>query len=108
MLLFLFLQVTALRTKYAEKTAISKGLQADLDSQLSEHAALESSLRGKIQELEPQHAKVKDGLVRLMKRLDHMEWQTDLMNKKLEEMTQSSNMIKKTREKVEVAIEDLK
>ena len=43
----------------------------------------------------------------LDKKLDHMAWKSDLMNKKIEEMDSAQNMMNKVNAKTEAAVAEL-
>ncbi|XP_046576697.1 coiled-coil domain-containing protein 178-like [Haliotis rubra] len=74
-------------------------LKSDLDTKIAgiqmQHKESQTTFLERIGHLEPRHKLLKDEVLKLDKQLDHIQWKSDMMNKKMEDMDASENMMKR-------------
>lgn len=100
-------KVEKLRAKHAEKTKIVNGLQEELDGVRKEQADFEKDIADKKQEILPKEKILKDSVLALNKRIDHIDWKSELMREKIKDMNAQSKMMNKSMAKTQKAVDEL-
>lgn len=78
-------KVKKLRTAKQAKVEKKEALSSQLENTKKQHDESHKSFKSKIGGIEPHHAYLKGEVLALDKRLDHMAWKTDLMNKQMDD-----------------------
>lgn len=100
-------KVQKLRAKHAEKTKIANGLQEELDGVRKEQSDFEKDIADKKQEISPKEKILKDSVLALNKRIDHIDWKSELMREKIKDMNAQSKMMNKSMAKTQKAVDEL-
>lgn len=75
-----------LRTDRAELDKMKVDLTSQLEETKKQKDESYSNFMSKIADIQPHHTHLKNDILGLDKRLDHMQWKTDLMNKQIDDM----------------------
>ncbi|GFS13551.1 coiled-coil domain-containing protein 178-like isoform X2 [Elysia marginata] len=100
-------KVEKLRTVKEERKKMKDGLKQKLEDtkkQMNESTEMFNSTLGNIQ---PHHGSLKDNLTALLDKLKDMEWRSNMMNNKIEEMDAAQGMMEKSVKNSEKAIATL-
>jgi len=100
-------KVEQLRAAKKEKEEKMNDLENKLAETLTQHKDSNSKFLETLNKIEPHHETLTKNVLDLSKRLDHMAWRSDLMNKKIEEMDAAQGMMIRSVEKSESAIATL-
>merc|ERR1712226_4100 len=100
-------KVDKLRDAHAEKVKAIEDAMAEIEKLKQQRQQMEQGNQTAIDQISPQHTQAKEALLDEEKRLDHMDWKTDMMNKKMEDMHASSGMMTRAVTKTEISIDKL-
>ncbi|XP_046357907.2 coiled-coil domain-containing protein 178-like [Haliotis rufescens] len=100
-------KVQKLRNTKDEKVKLKSDLDTKIGSIQKQHRESQTTFLERIGHLEPRHKLLKDEVLKLDKHLDHIQWKSDMMNKKIEDMDASEIMMKKIINKTEKIIDKL-
>lgn len=100
-------KVEKLRAKHAEKTKVINSLQEELESVRKEQSDFEKNIADKKTEIAPKEKILKDSVLALNKRIDHIDWKSELMREKIKDMNAQSRMMNKSMAKTQKAVDEL-
>ncbi|XP_064626138.1 coiled-coil domain-containing protein 178-like [Lineus longissimus] len=86
-------KVEKLRDIHAEKSAIVNGLQDNISGLKGKHQEAEGSLNGRLSDLKPHAQHLKEDILSYEKKIDHIEWRAEMMQKKMDDMGASAGMM---------------
>ncbi|XP_069127835.1 coiled-coil domain-containing protein 178-like isoform X3 [Argopecten irradians] len=98
--------LTELYTLRIENTEKKESLTAQLEKTKKQHEESHKTFKSKIGGIEPHHDHLKKEVLALDKRLDHMSWKTDLMNKQMDDWDREQTTMDRLVSNTQKAIAD--
>ncbi|OWF35535.1 coiled-coil domain-containing protein 178-like isoform X2 [Mizuhopecten yessoensis] len=99
-------KVKKLRTAKKENNEKKENLTSQLEQTKKQHEESQKAFRSKIGGIEPHHAYLKNEVLALDKRLDHMSWKTELMNKQMDDWDREQHTMDRLVSNTQKAIAD--
>lgn len=86
-------KVEKLRTTKQDKVQKKRELSAQREETVKRKEESTKRFNERLTQIEPHHSHLKGDLLNVNKRLDHMEWKSDVMKNKMEDMDKSQGMM---------------
>ncbi|XP_060608579.1 coiled-coil domain-containing protein 178-like [Ruditapes philippinarum] len=86
-------KVEKLRSAKENKTRQKRDLSARRVETIKQMEESEKRFDERIKQIQPHHAHLKEDLLKVSRRLDHMEWKADMMKNKMDDMDKSQGMM---------------
>lgn len=99
-------KVKKLRKTKKENDEKKESLTAQLEKTKKQHEESHKTFKSKIGGIEPHHDHLKKEVLALDKRLDHMSWKTDLMNKQMDDWDREQTTMDRLVSNTQKAIAD--
>lgn len=99
-------KVKKLRKSKKENDEKKESLTAQLEKTKKQHEESHKTFKSKIGGIEPHHDHLKKEVLALDKRLDHMSWKTDLMNKQMDDWDREQTTMDRLVSNTQKAIAD--
>ncbi|KAL4236342.1 hypothetical protein ACF0H5_004729 [Mactra antiquata] len=100
-------KVEKLRSAKENKSRKKRELSSKRDETKKQMEESEKRFEERIQHISPHHRQLTDELLKISRRLDHIEWKSDVMKNKIEDMDKSQGMMDRLVGNTAKALEEL-
>ncbi|XP_065062478.1 coiled-coil domain-containing protein 178-like [Rhopilema esculentum] len=100
-------QVAKMEKIHEERKKVIGDLDSLIEQENKQHSQNQGECNTEIKGLEPKEADLKENKMKLCKELDEMEWRTEMIEKRMQDMASSSVMMNRALLSTQEAIEEL-